>query len=152
MKSPLIHYFHFSSNFCAGYKNFLAKKQIGTHIKFNWYFFFFNFLWLSYHRMYKEMAAFMFIFTYITLLYVYDILTPQTATCIFYFFYALCCFQSYQLYFLKFNRSVDIKARDPFKKIRPFTPMVSFVMLVVTAGGFSFVSALIIRSILWFTR
>lgn len=128
MQIPFIHYLHHTSKFCAGYDKYLSKRKLGKNIVFNWYFFFFNFFWLSYHRMYKEFSIALYLYVLVLMYTAKGFLTPQSAGTFIFIGYFMGCFYSYYFYERAFNEKIQLNKEDPYKKIRPYNFFISLII------------------------
>ena len=126
-----INYLHHASKFCAGYDRYLEKRKMGSIGVFNWHFFFFNFFWFSYHRMYKELSLILYFYIFILILSGKGALTPLSASLIISIFYFINCFYSYYFYELAFNTKIKPNENDPYKKIKPFNIIISTLIFFI---------------------
>lgn len=128
-------YLHYGHHFCSGYNKYLTRRQHGNTISYNWQAFFFNMLWLCYHRMYKEMALFMFIIMVFLVCFsthvlnVYSFMIGITGLYVTFSMYAHRLYEKHcELKFWRYRHQENI-----YKYIKPHNIFLVFIIFVVYA-------------------
>jgi hypothetical protein len=140
-----INYLHFAHHFCAGYNKYLENRKEGGIIKFNWHFFFFNILWLSYHRMHAHVGS--FIFTGWTIFFFFNsgYISSNTAKTLFMIYFFIYVLFSYHFYETHTQNKLILDGTDPYKKIRPYNFPIYITVFIITSYAFTMATVYLLK-------